>query len=446
MTDVITTADESRLAEVVEQALAEARRAGASQAEAEASHDAGLTVTARMREIETIEYQNDRGLGVTVYVGRHKGSASSSDFAPEAIAETVRRAAAIARETAPDEHAGLADADEMASEVPDLALDHPWPLDPDAARDLALRCEARALDADERIANSEGASVSTSRGGLAYGNTHGFTGGFRRSSHSLSCAVLARDDGGMERDYHYSAARDPAALESAEEVGRRAAERTLRRLGARKLGTRKAPVLFPPELAAGLLAHFVSAVSGHAQYRRATFLLEAAGQQIFPSFFSLRERPHLRAALGSEPFDREGVATRDRDLVAEGVLTGYVLSSYSARRLGLKTTGNAGGIHNLLADGGEGDLASLIAAMPRGLVVGELMGQGVNPVTGDYSRGASGFWVERGEIVHPVHEITIAGNLLDMYRNLAAAGADLDTRDVIRAGSLLIEEMTIAGD
>ncbi|HKL62430.1 MAG TPA: metalloprotease PmbA [Woeseiaceae bacterium] len=442
----ISSAEETRFADLVTDALETAARAGADQCEAAVSHDLGLSVTARLRDIETLEYQNDRSFGITVYFDHCKGSASTSDFRAASVREAVERACSIARRTARDPCAGLADPARLADDPPDLALDHAWAISPEEAREMAIRCEGAALDSDPRITNSEGATVATSRGLRAYGNSHGFFGTYRRSSHSVSCAVLAGDDGGMERDYHYTASRNPAELEGLEAVGAKAAERTLLRLGARQVTTARVPVLFPPELARGFLGHAVGAASGTAQYRRSSFLLDAAGEVVFPGFLNIRERPHIPGAIGSAPFDREGVAATDRDLVAAGVLQGYVLSSYSARRLGLETTGNAGGVHNLLVEGNAEGLDALVRQMEQGLIVSELMGQGVNPVTGDYSRGAAGFWVEGGEIVYPVSEITIAGNLRDLYRNIVAVGRDQDLRGVIRCGSVLVAEMTVAGN
>lgn len=442
----ISPAEEKRFADIVASALETAARAGADQCEAAVSHDLGLSVSARMRDIETLEYQNDRSFGVTVYFDRRKGSASTSDFRSAALAEAVERACAIARRTATDPCAGLADPALLARDIPDLALDHPWNITPEQAREMAIACESAALGADPRITNSEGATVATSRGLRAYGNSHGFFGAYRRSSHSVSCAVLASADDVMERDYHYTAARDPRALETLESVGSKAAERALRRLGARQPGTAKVPVLFPPELARGFVGHAIGALSGTAQYRKSSFLLEAAGEQIFPDFLNILERPHIPGAFGSAPFDREGVVTQDRDLVVGGVLQGYILSSYSARRLGLQTTGNAGGVHNLIVPGNAEDMESLTQQMGRGLIVTELMGQGVNAVTGDYSRGAAGFWVEDGEIAYPVNEMTIAGNLRELYRSILAVGRDQDLRGIVRCGSILVGEMTIAGN
>jgi PmbA protein len=446
-----TEVDATRIPElqqVVSSALAEARAAGASAADADASLQKGLTVTVRMGEVETIEYHRDRGMAVTVYFGHRKGSASTADLRPAAVSQTVAKACAIARHTASDECAGLADADAMATSFPDLDLDHPWALEPEQAVEIARECEAAGMALDARLANSEGASLSTHRGVRVFGNTHGFLAGFPSTSHSLSCALLAQSGSEMQRDHWYSVARNADDLASAAEIGRQAGRRALARLGARRLGTRRAPVLFSPEMARSLHAHFLNAVRGASQYRRASFLLDAAGQQIYPQFLQMQERPHLPRALASGNFDAEGVATRDRELVHDGVLDGYVLGSYSARKLGLKTTGNAGGVHNLLvsAPGASFDFEGLLARMGEGLYVTELMGQGVNGVTGDYSRGASGFWVERGALAYPVHEITIAGNLREMLRNIVAVGSDVDTRGAIRCGSVVVDGMTIAGE
>jgi PmbA protein len=437
---------QSDLQAIVARALEEARRGGADQAEAGVAVDGGLSVTVRLGEVETLEYQRDRSMGITVYVGGRKGSASTADLAWGAVSETVHKALSIARFTARDEFAGLADAALMARDVPDLDLCHPWDLDAEGAIDLARECEAAALAVDPRVNNSEGASVGTHRGLRVYGNSHGFVGGYPHTTHSVSCVVLAQEGDDMQRDYWYDTARTAAALEPAVAIGRRAARRALERLGARKLATRRAPVLYVPELARGLLGHFVGAIRGGAQYRKSSFLLGAAGEQLFPEWLSMRERPHLPRALGSAPFDNDGVATHERLLVGGGVLNGYVLDAYSARKLGLVTTGNAGGVHNLEVEGGQGDFQAMLARLGTGLVVTELMGQGVNAVTGDYSRGAAGFWVEGGAPVHAVHEITIAGNLRDMYRGIAAVGADTDIRGGIRTGSILVGEMTIAGE
>jgi PmbA protein len=442
------TADGADLLALVEIALAEARLLGASQAEAAISMDVGLSVSARLGEVETIEYQRDRGMGVTVYCGTRKGSASTGDVSAAALRETVAKACTIAKYTAEDPCAGLPDREELATQIPTLDLSHPWDVTPERACEMAIACEAAAMAVDrQRITNSEGAAVSTHRGLRAYGNSLGFLAAYPGTVHSVSCSVLGSEGEQMERDYWYSTLRDWRDLESPESVGRRAGERTVRRLGARKLATMKAPVLYSPDVARGLIGHFVGAIRGGSQYRRASFLLDAAGQQVFPEWFALSERPHLVKALASAPFDHEGVATRDRELVDGGVLLGYVLSTYSARKLGLRTTGNAGGTHNLLVHGGRGrDFEQMLKQMDRGLYVTELMGQGVNGVTGDYSRGAAGFWVENGELQYPVHEVTVAGNLKDMYRKIVDVGSDVDVRGGVRTGSILIEEMTIAGD
>jgi PmbA protein len=434
------------LQDVVTLAIEEARRLGASEAEAGVSVETGLSVTARLGEVETLEYQRDRGMGVTVYRGHRKGSASTGDLRAAAVRDTVAKAFSIAGFTAQDECAGLPDPDTLAREFPDLDLFHPWSIDPDAARDAAVACEAAALDSDERIGNSEGATLSSHRGLRVFGNSLGFLGGSASTLHSLSCVVVAEAGEEMQRDYWYSTVRDWRELEDGQSIGKRAAARALRRLNARKLATVTAPVLFVPELARGLFGHFLGAIRGGSQYRRASFLLDSAGEQVFPDWMQISERPYLRKALSSAAFDSEGVATRDREIVERGVLTGYVLSTYSARKLGLRTTGNAGGVHNLIVAGGPDDFEALVRKMDRGLVVTELMGQGVNGVTGDYSRGAAGFWVENGAIAYPVHEITIAGNLKDMFERVVAVGNDVDPRGGIRTGSVLIESMTIAGE
>jgi PmbA protein len=434
--------DGADLLALVELALEEARAL-----EAAISMDVGLSVSARLGEVETVEYQRDRGMGVTVYFGTRKGSASTADVRPAALRETVQKACTIAKYTSEDPCAGLPDLQDLARDIPDLDLSHPWDVSPEAACDMAIACEAAAMDVDrKRITNSEGAGVSTHRGVRAYGNSLGFLAAYPGTVHSVSCSVLGAEGEHMERDYWYSTMRDWRELESAESVGRRAGERTVRRLNARKLHTQKAPVLYVPETARGLVSHFIGAIRGGSQYRRASFLLDAAGEQVFPDWFALSERPHLARALASAPFDHEGVATRDRELVEAGVLLGYVLSTYSARKLGLRTTGNAGGTHNLVVHGRGRSFEEMLALMGRGLMVTELMGQGVNGVTGDYSRGAAGFWVEDGAIQYPVHEVTIAGNLKDMFRHVVDVGSDIDVRGGIRTGSILLEELTIAGD
>ncbi|HEY7886963.1 MAG TPA: metalloprotease PmbA [Steroidobacteraceae bacterium] len=436
------------LQDTVAFALEEARRQGASQYEIDASLSQGLGTTVRLGEVDTIEYQRDRGLAVTVYFGKRKGSASTADLGREAVRATVAKACAIARYTAEDPYAGLVEPEYLARDIPDLDLDHPWGLVAEDAIAIARRCEQAGRAVDPRIANSEGASVSSQRHTGIYGNSLGFLAGFSGTSHSVSCSLIAQEGEQMLRDYWFTTARDPADLDEAESVGATAGRRALARLGARKLATRKAPVLFSPDMARGLYRHFIGAIRGPSQYRKASFLLNAAGEQVFPTFLQMHERPHIPKGLASAPFDDEGAATRDRELVAGGILQGYVLGSYSARRLGLKTTGNAGGVHNLIVEGAADSPGydALLRRMGSGLLVTELMGQGVNGVTGDYSRGASGFWIEDGAVAYPVHEVTIAGNLRDIYRNIVTVGSDVDPRGSIRCGSVLIGEMTIAGD
>ena len=435
----------SELESIVTAILDEAKRQGASAAEAGVNAESGLSVTVRLGEVETVEHNRDKGLGVTVYFGQRKGSASTSDFSREAIRETVGAACAIARYTAEDPCAGLADAELMATTIPDLDLYHSWELPAERAIALAAECEAAARAVDKRITNSEGATVSSHAGRRVYGNSHGFIGAYPSSRHSVSCAVIADDGRGMQRDYWYTVARDSDDLESVRSVGRRAGERTVKRLGGRRLSTRQAPILLVAEVAGGLFGNFIRAVRGESIYRKSSFLLDQLGEAVFPEFMHIHEQPHLTKALGSAPFDSEGVATRARDLVTAGVLQGYVLDSYSARKLGMQTTGNGGGVHNLTIDSGPHDFTGLLKEMDSGLLVTEMMGMGVNIVTGDYSRGAAGFWVENGAIQYPVEEITIAGNLRDMFKGIVAVGNDVDTRGNTRTGSVLIERMTIAG-
>jgi len=435
------------LESIIERALDEARSRGASQAEAAVSQDTGLSVGVRLGEVETLEHQRDRSMGITVYFGQRKGSASTADFSMEAVRATVAKACSIARFTAEDACSGLADAALMAGTPLDLDLAHPWNLSADRAIEIAKSCEAAALSFDARINNSEGSSVATHQGLHVYGNTQGFIGGYPTTSHSVSCVVLAGSGEDMQRDYWYSASRDWHDLDPPEEIGRESARRTIARLNPRKLSTRRAPVVFVPEIARGLIGHFVAAIRGSSQYRQSSFLLNSVGEQVFPAGFSIAERPHIPKAMGSAPFDDEGVATNDRELIADGVLTGYILSSYSARKLGLKTTGNAGGAHNLLvAPNLAGGMDAMLSRLGTGLLVTELMGQGVNAVTGDYSRGAAGFWVENGSLEYPVAEITIAGNLRDMLKGIGAVGDDIDARGGTRVGSILVKEMTIAGE
>jgi PmbA protein len=440
------------LQQMVADALAQARAGGATGAEAAASDDSGLSVTVRLGEVETLEFQHDRGLGLTVYLGQRRGSASTADLAPGSIRTTVEAALAIARHTAEDPAAGLPDAALLYSSASAADLDrsldlwHPWPIEPDEAIAIATRCEAAARGHDPRIHNSEGATLQTHAGTRVLGNSLGFMGVQRGTRHSLSCSVLARDAAGMQRDYWYDTARAPGDLDSPEAIGVEAARRTVRRLGGRRVATCSAPVLFAPEAARSLIGHALGALKGPAQYRRASFLLGAAGERVFPEWFQLDEQPLLPRALGSAAFDAEGVATRERALIADGVIGGYLLDSYSARKLGLASTGHAGGVHNARVSAHGGSQPELLRRMGRGLLVTELMGQGVNAVTGDYSRGAAGFWIEDGAPAHAVDEVTIAGNLRDVYRGLVAVGDDEDRRGGLRIGSVLTEALRIAGE
>jgi len=443
--------DASRIPElkdVVSRALDSARRAGATQAEADASLQQGLSVSVRLGEVETVEYQRDRALGITVYFGHRKGSASTGDLSAQSVEDMVAKACAIARHTAEDECAGLADPALLQTQFRDLQLDFPWELSADAAVELARECEAAGRAVDTRLSNSEGASVSSQRGVRVYGNTHGFLAGDCGTSHSLSCVLLAQAGEDMQRDYWYTSARDPRDLEAAELVGRRAGERAIARLGARRLSTGPAQVILAPEVARGFIGHFIGAIRGSAQYRKASFLLGAAGERVFPEWVQMHERPHLLKGVASSNFDSEGVRTVDRELVRDGVVDGYLLGSYSARKLGLVSTGHAGGLHNLMVDASvdRPDQATLLRRMGRGLLVTELMGQGVNGVTGDYSRGATGFWIEGGEIAYPVHEVTIAGNLKNLFAGLQAIGSDVDARGGVRVGSIWVGEFTVAGE
>jgi PmbA protein len=435
----------AELKELTALCLAEAKRRGANGAEVGCSVEKGLSLTVRLGEVETVEHHRSQGLGVTVYFGQRKGSASTNDLSRQALTETVSAACHIAHHAAEDPCAGLPDPDTLARELPELDLYHPWELTAEQGIDLALACENEGRVLSEEIINSEGASVDTFEGLRVLGNSLGFLHGYATSRHSLACCLIGERDGSMQREDWWTVARVPGELESPEQVGRKAAERTLRRLGARHLRTRCCPVLFAAEVAASLLGHFVAAVRGSNLYRKSSFLLDHLGQSVFPAFLHIHEQPHLPRGLGSAPYDAEGVATRAHDLVRNGVLKSYVLSTYSARKLGMRTTGNAGGVHNLIVDPGDLDFAGLLRSMDTGLVVTELLGQGVNLVTGDYSRGAAGFWVEKGEIQYPVEEVTIAGNLASMYKGIVAVGNDVDLRGNIRTGSILIDSMTVAG-
>ncbi|MEM9172572.1 MAG: metalloprotease PmbA [Pseudomonadota bacterium] len=444
----ITVSDESVATNLqrIDEALAWDADGGAEQAEVVASDSVGLTISARMRDIETIESQHDRGFAITVYRNHCKGSASTSDLSADAVRRAVDKALYIASQTNADECAGLADAERMASEFPDLSLEHPWSLSLERAKQLAIEIEAAALGYDAQISNSEGASVASANSASVYGNSHGFRGAQRRTSHSLSCSVIAGEGSAMQRDYYYSSARNPQRLLDATRVGECAAQRTLERLSPRKLDTGEVAVVFRHDVARGLVGHLLSAISGSAQYRKSSFLLDAVGSAVLPQRLSLYEQPFLPEGPASTSFDNEGVATCERAIVADGVLQGLVLSSYSARRLGQQTTGNAGGVHNAVLTHDDRPLADLLAGMGEGLLVTEMMGQGVNLVTGDYSRGASGFWVSGGQIAYPVSEITVAGNVRDMLMNIDGVASDVDTRGAIQTGSILVGRMTVAGN
>ena len=434
------------LRQIARDVLDYARERGATAAETEASEGFGQSVTVRRGEVETIEYNRDKGVGVSVYIGQQRGHASTSDFSAQALRDTVDAALSIARLTASDQFAGLADADLLATQVPELDLYHPWRIDVEQAIELARSCEDAAFAADQKISNSEGASVSVQQSHFAYGNSNGFLGGYPSSRHSIVCSMIAGKDENMQRDDWYTTARSAADLDPAAEVGTRAGKRAARRVGARKVATARVPVLFEAPVASGLLGHFVAAVSGGSLYRKSSFLLDSLGKEIFSPNVQVRDWPHVPKGLASSPFDDEGVATRARDIVQDGVLQGYFLGTYSARKLGLRSTGNAGGNHNLSMDSTGGDLAALLKKMGTGLLLTDLLGQGVNMVTGDYSRGAAGFWVENGEISHPVQEITVAGNLKDMFRNIVAIGSDVIVRGSRQCGSVLVEGMTVAGE
>lgn len=439
------TSQQSLLTTRAEEALELARQLGADAAEVGASVDQGVGVSVRLGEVETVELSRDQGIAVTVYVGQRKGSASSTDASSTSIRATVEKALSIARYTGEDPAAGLADAELMATHLPDLQVHYPWPLTTDEAIELALTCEQAGRDV-VGIHQSEGASLSSGEGVRVYANSHGFLGTQKGSSHSLSCMLIAQDDKGMQRDYDYTSARDPKRLRDPASVGREAAARTIRRLGAKRPPTGSFPILFDPALASGLIGHLMGALAGGALYRQASFLCDHLGNPLFPDWFSLEERPMEVGATASSPFDSEGVQTRNNRFIDQGKIASYMLSSYSARRLGMQTTGNAGGARNIRLVAPYQQREALLQKMGRGIWVTELMGQGVNGVTGDYSRGAAGFWVENGEVQYPVEEFTIAGNLTTMFSGLVGIGEDVDTRGSIHTGSWLIDAMTVAGD
>lgn len=419
---------------------------GATSAEAVISKSKGISVSSRCEELENIEFNQEGALGITVYVGQHKGSASTADLSHEALERTVKAAIDIAKYTNEDSFAGLVESELMATDIPDLDLYHPHEITPEKAITFCLEAEKSAFETDAKITNSDGASLSSYQGFKVYGNSHGFIEGYPSSRHSLSCSVIAESGDEMQRDYAYTVDRIFQNMEAATTVGSKAAKAALERLDAKKLDTCQVPVLFHAEVASTLFGHLVSAISGGSLYRNSSFLMDSIDTQILPEFLTIEERPHVLQGLASSPFDSEGVATVDRNIIEAGVLTTYLLTGYSARKMGLKTTGHAGGIHNWYISQTDPDLAAMLKKMDKGLLVTELMGQGVNTVTGDYSRGAAGFWVENGEIQYPVSEVTIAGNLSNMFKQIVAIGGDVERRGAVQTGSVLIENMKIAGN
>lgn len=422
-----------------------AKKQGATQAEASISHDTGFSVSVRNQEVETIEHNRNKSLGVNVYFGRQKGSASTSDFSPQAIKSTLEAACHIARFTTEDPYSGLAEINFLEKTPVELSLYHPWSIDPHNAIVLGKECEANALATDKRLTLSEGVTLSTQKAIYVYANSHGFLAGYPSSLHNISCNLIAKDKMGMQRDGSYTLNRNPEQLQSIEKLAKEAADNTVKRLSARRISTCQVPVIFHSEIASHLIRSFLEAISGGNLYRKASFLVNHRGKSVFAKNISIYEKPHLLSALGSVPFDDEGVRTSDRVLIDQGILCGYLLNSYSARKLGLQTTGNAGGFHNILLETSQLKLSDLIKQMRKGLLVTEVMGQGINLVTGDYSRGAAGFWVEHGEIQYPVEEITIAGNLKDMFQTIVAIGNDINHKSSIQTGSIFLEKMMIAG-
>lgn len=439
-------AKQKEFSDIAQMALAETQKQGADGAEIVIGAGSGLTVTARLDEIEKIEHEQDKSIDLTVFINHKKGSAESSDFSAGAVKETVKAACDIARFTSIDKYAGLLEKKYMATDIPDLNLYHPWDITVDEAAQIALECESIAKIKNTAINNSDGCMVSTYSGHHLYANTHGFTGSWPWSIHSIDCTLIAETKSGMQRDGWYSKARKQEDLQDIKNIAEEAAKRTLQRLNAKKISTRQCPVIFEAPVASGIFAAFVNAISGDSIYRKASFLLDKIDQQIFADHVHIYERPHLPAAIGSAPFDGEGMATEDRDLVIDGILQGYLLNGYSARRLNMQPTGHAGGVHNLSVNTSGHNLDDLIKQMHKGLLITDLIGFGVNQITGDYSRGATGFWVENGEIQYPVEEITVAGNLLQIYKQIIAVGSDIDLRGNILSGSVLIENMSIAGN
>ncbi len=433
------------LKEIMDQVLLLAKKKGATAASVGVNLDSGFSVDVRMGNVETVAFSEDKGVGLNVYIGHSKGSASSSDTTPKALDDMVNAACEIAKVSAKDTCFGLPEPELMCADLPDLDLYHPWDLTPAQAIEEAIYCENQARNLDKRIINSDGVQVATYNFCLGHANSHGFEGFIHSSRHSITCSLIAQDSNGMQRDYDYTTARCADDLLDLDTLARQVVERTTSRLSAKKIATKKLPVIFSSRVSSGLFSSFIAAISGSNLYQKNTFLHDSLAQQIFPAGICIHEQPYLLRGLGSAPFDGEGVKTRNNVFVADGQLQQYVLSSYSARRLGLKTTANSGGVFNLTVDPTAGDLDSLLKQMDTGLLVTDLMGQGVNILTGDYSRGATGFWVENGKIHHPVEEVTIAGNLKKMFGDIVAIGSDMNTNIATRCGSVLIQEMTVAG-
>lgn len=435
----------SNLSALMQEVLTRAKAQGATNASVSVNHDSGFSVDIRMGQVETVSFNEDNGVSLVVYFGHQKGAASSTDTSPESIDSLITAACEIAKVSAADPCFGLAERELMTNQYPDLDLYHPWSIKPAEAVEMAMTCEAKALALDARIKNSDGVNVSTYEFCHGFANTHGGEGFLRGTRHGISCSLIAKEGEAMQRDYDYSSVRNAQDLRGLDELAASAVERTTSRLGARQIKTQKAPVLFSSRVSSGVLASFINAISGSNLYRKNSFLLDSIGQQLFPTGFKIYEQPYLPGALGSSPFDSDGVPTRNNIFIEDGRLLQYVLGIYSSRRMGLKTTANGGGVHNLTIDPTAGDLQDLLKKMNRGLLVTELMGQGVNGLTGDYSRGASGFWVENGEIQYPVEEITIASNLKTMFKTIAAVGNDINPNIATRCGSILLDEMMIAG-
>lgn len=431
--------------DLMSKVLSMAKNQGATQAEVVSGLDQGYSVDVRLSEVDKVEFSRDKNIGLTVYFGQSKGSASTSDTSDESLQQIVKAACDIAKVSAKDPCFGLADASLIAHNHPELDLYHPWDLSPDGAIQLAIECESKAMSVDKRITNSEGASVASYQFCRGFATSHGFNGLVQSSRHTVSCILIANDDKGMQRDYDYTTARVPELLISLDDLAKKAAEKTLARLNAQKIKTQTIPVLFSSEVSSTLISTFLSAISGGNLYRKNSFLLDSIGQQLFPSFMTIHEQPHLKQALGSCPYDGDGLLTRNNVIVEGGQLMQYVLDTYSARRLKLQSTANSGGVHNLTVDGTGQDFNQLVKTMDKGIIVTDLMGQGINITTGDYSRGASGFWVENGEIQYPIEEFTVAGNLKDIFQRIVAVGNDWDVRKASRCGSILIESMMVAG-